>query len=317
MAHRLHEGQFEQIQPLFQRVFGHSISRKLLDWKYADGRGQSWIVAAAPDNTEPAVHCGVFFRHILLDENPVKAMQLVDLMAAPKTSGLARKDSPFGILLRAVLTQPPLPENPHGIAFGFPSDRAMRLAENLGVAQADDHLMELELAPARRLSLLTYRVLRDLSAGDEDKIARLWAKMRDDLRDFAVGVHDAAYIRYRYIDRPEGSYTLVLVESRWRRTPVGLAVIGMQSPQPELLDIVCPLGHGEDVLVTLQRWMADNRIELMRFSLTRTFAQRFAGIATRLSETQFRIMGSPFAAPEAQVRLAGKWWLTGGDTDYR
>ena len=317
-ARRLHDAELASIQPLFQQVFGHPISQRLLTWKYAFGRGESWIIEEMPAHPDPTVHCGVFFRHVLLAGKTIKAMQLVDLMAAPKTTGLSRNDSPFGILLRTLLTQPPTPENPHGVAFGFPSDRAMRLAKNLGVAQADDQLMELELAPARRrLSLLNYRVEKNLTTDDDDQITRLWSKMRHDLRDFAVGVHDPNYIRYRYIDRPEGDYTLLLVESRWFRKPIGLAVVGTHTSPPELLDIVCPLDHGEDVLITLQRWMADNRIEQLRFSLTSTFARRFAGLATGIHETQFRIMGSPFAHPESQALLAGKWWLTGGDTDYR
>ena len=317
-ARRLQDYELARIQPLFQQVFKHPISPELLAWKYANGRGESWIVEETRGHPDPGLHCGVFFRHVLLGGETIKAMQLVDLMAAPKASGLSRKDSPCGILFRTLLTQHALPENPHRVAFGFPSDRAMRLLENLGVGQADDQLMELELTPARRLlSLLTYRVERDLSAGDEESIARLWSQMSHDLRDFAVGVRDPAYIRYRYINRPEGSYTLVFVESRWFRKPVGLAVVGMHSSPPELLDIVCPLDHSEEVLMTLRCWMADNRIEQMRFSLTSTFAKRFSGVATRIHKTQFRIMGSPFAHAESQARLAGKWWLTGGDTDYR
>lgn len=317
-ARRLQEAELASIQPLFHRVFGHPISQSLLAWKYAGGHGESWIIEETPGSLFPAVHCGIFFRHVLIDGDTIKAKQLVDLMAAPKTTGLSRDDSPFAILLRALLTEPEPAENPHGIAFGFPGDRAMRLAENLGVAQPDDQLMDIDLAPAqRRLSLLTYRTSESLSVSDEAKISCLWSKMRHDLRDYAVGVHDPAYIRYRYIDRPEGNYVLILVESRWFRKPVGLAVVGMHSSPPELLDIICPLDHSEDVLMTLQRWMAANRIEQLRFSLTSTFAQRFSGIAARIEKTQFRIMGSPFAHPASQERLQGKWWLTGGDTDYR
>jgi hypothetical protein len=303
------------LPPLFEAVFKHSVSVELLRWKYADRRGESWLFEAVDGH--PTLHCGLYFRDVLFQGGLLRAAQLVDLMALPKSNGLSRTDSPFAVLMRTILATLPRSENPSGIAFGFPSHRAMRLGECMGVYRAVDHLMELEFPPIHRRFGPRRRVLSSINAADAVILNGLWLSMARDLSAFALGVRDVKYLQQRYLLHPEKRYTMLLVESYWRKQPIGLAVIGPGDERRELLDIVCAWGNAPEVIGAAQCWLAESSGKSLLFSLTERFARQIASFATRCEPTQFRIMGNPFSPPACLASLEGHWWLTGGDTDYR
>lgn len=315
LIRRLQDDKLALVQPLFQTVFKHSVSLALLRWKYAEGRGESWLVAS--EDGQALIHCGLFFRDVLLDGCLIRAAQLVDLMALPKAGGLARADSPFAVLMRKILNDLPRSDNPQGMAFGFPSDRAMRLGEHMGVYRAVDSLMELEFAPIHRRVKPRWRLLDAVSASDVLVLDELWRKMCCDLAEFPLGVRDAQYLQQRYLAHPERRYTLLLVESFWLRSPIGLAVIGPGDERRELLDVVCAWENVPEVIGAAQCWLAENSGKALIFSLTERFAVQIAPFAVRCDPTQFRIMGNPFSSVACLESLKGRWWLTGGDTDYR
>ena len=69
-------------------------------------------------------------------------------MALPgRYGGLSRKSSPFAALIQQVLADLPGDGNPGGLAFGFPSDRAMRLGEHLGLFSSIDRIRQLAFVP--------------------------------------------------------------------------------------------------------------------------------------------------------------------------
>lgn len=303
------------LQPMFEAVFKHPVSLELLHWKYGDQRGESWLAESC--DGQPLVHCGLHFRDVLLNGDLLRAAQLVDLMAPPTSKGLSRKTSPFAVLMQRMLAGLPRLDNPLGIAFGFPSDRAMRLGERMGVYRAVDRVMELEFAPIRQRFGPRRRVLSGIDASDAAILSELWSMMSRDLSAFALGVRDVRYLQQRYLAHPEKRYTLVLMESFWLKKPIGLAVIGAGDDRRELLDIVCAWKNAPAVIGAAQRWLADNSGEALLFSLTERFAQQLASLAVRCQPTEFRIMANPFAPTATIALLESRWWLTGGDTDYR
>ncbi len=315
MIRRLADDEFALLQPMFEAVFKHPVSLELLRWKYADQRGESWIVESA--DGQPSLHCGLYFRDVILGGEILRTAQLVDLMAPTKSRGLSRTESPFAALMRTILAALPRPNNPAGVAFGFPSERAMRLGEHMGVYRAVDQLMELEFAPIHRRSGPRRRVLSSISATDAAKVNGLWTRMARDLSAFAVGVRDVGYLQQRYLAHPEKRYTLVLIESFWRNKAIGLAVIGPGDDRRELLDVICSLKNVPYVINAAQCWMAENAGKALLFSLTKRFTRPLESFAVRCETTQFRIMCNPFSTPECIASLENRWWLTGGDTDYR
>jgi hypothetical protein len=310
---RLDEADLAVLQPLFSTVFKSSISLDLLRWKYADGHGESWT---AWEGDQLALHCGVCFRDVLAAGQSVRAAQLVDLMASPKTTGLSRAHSPFVELMHALLKSLPGPENPDGIAFGFPSDRAMRLGEHLGVYRAVGRIASLSFAP-RKDSRVRYRVITRLDERLRSSINTLWERMAADFHAAVIGVRDAAAIERRYLAYPEKRYVLLLVENGWLRRPLGLAMIRPDVSRPELLDIVGPREAMPTVLAAARAWLSATGGTELTWLLAEPFATALAGCAENCHPTEFRIMANPFSPLATNAGLENRWWLTGGDTDYR
>ena len=310
---RLPETQLTGIQPLFSSVFGHEISAALLDWKYAHARGQSWVARLAGDPA-PQVHCGVCFRDILFEGEALRAGQLVDLMAAPKGFGLTRKNSPFALLLKHILQQLPNAANPAGVVFGVPSGRSMRLAEHCGVATEVDRWLELHLHPARASRSPR---LRNWPAGNTASATSAWNRMASTLNDAALGVRDTGYLEHRYLRHPEHTYQLMEVTSAWLRSPMGIVVMRRHPQHFEILDLLAAWEDMPEILLAIRNWLALSGNDVAVLSLTESFARQLSPFASSTRMTEFRIMGNPFCSADTLRSLSNRWWLTGGDTDYR
>lgn len=315
-ARRLSDDALGCIQPLFAQVFKHPISLDLLRWKYACGRGESWILPSAAQPV--ALHCGLIFRDVLWHGELVRAAQLVDLIAAPKLAGLSREGSPFRQLMGEILAGLPRADNPEGIAFGFPSGRAMRLGEHLGVYCAVDRWFELHFSP-RTVGRLAPRAQVLLSFGEPEVTMtnRLWKTMAHGLQDFCVGRRDADFFRQRYLCHPERRYVVLRIDSAWLRRPVGLAVIRPGETAAEVLDVVGAWEDFPDILGAVQGWLMGRSEQGLSMMLTSHFAHELRSLAERCEDTQFRIMANPRNSAQVLAQLENQWWLTGGDSDYR
>lgn len=313
---QLDPSRLDEIRPLFYKVFGHDISVPFLEWKYGAGRGESWV--CINEQNQPVLHCGVFYRDIVLNGIQLKVAQLVDLMAAAKKSGLSRGDSPFTLLIREVLSKLPSTTNPDALAFGFPSDRAMRLGEKLGVFLAVDEWVELSFS-AQQGEVFDREpdTVAFIDAAHAKIIDRLWLSMSLDLLHAPVGVRDATYITHRYFNHPQHQYCCLLVRSRWLNRPLGLAILRGDGATYELLDIVGPICAMQRVLRSVQSWLYRKGGVVFKWYLTSRFAAIFSAEATACMTSEFRIMANPFSSPSMLAKFDHQWWLTGGDTDYR
>lgn len=310
-------GEEDRIRPLFQQVFKVDISPQMVRWKYAEGRGRSW--GAWDTDGKLVVHCGVFYRQTLVGGSPRRIAQLGDLMASPqKPGGLTRSHSPFARLVRQLLAELPDATNPDALAFGFPSERAMRLGERLGVFTQIDQVYALTFAPlpgawnGDRVD-----VLPRLGATATHLVDRLWSEMASDLQDGLVGVRDAAYLNWRYFSHPAHGYTCLLVRSPWLRRPIGVLVVRGDGPERELMDLVAPLAAIPRLLQATRRWLGQTGGQTLQLWLASTYAKRFAPLAQSCKPLEFRIMANPLGPAWVLEKFHQRWWLTSGDTDYR
>ena len=311
---RLAGQELSDLQPLFLAAFGHALSPRLLAWKYAAGQGESWLAESA--DGQPALHCGLLFRNIRLAGETHRAAQLTDLAALPKMSGLTRNNSPFFHLMRHLLHTLPRPDNPAGLAFGFPSDRAMRLGEHLGVYRAVDQLVDLVFTPLRPLRLgLRCRVLEQLP---EERITeRLWASMAKSLPELAVGVRDPHWLHWRFAAHPENRYRFIALQGALSRRTLGLAILRPGNDITTLTDLLAPADALPDMLNALSAWLPQAGCRELHFSLTSRPSLPLAALASRCTPSEIRIMANPLSPTALLDRLHNAWWLTSGDTDYR
>jgi hypothetical protein len=240
------------------------------------------------------------------------------LIAAPKNSGLSREFSPFRLLMQEILDALPREGNSAGVAFGFPSGRAMRLGEHLGVYRAVDRWFELKFLP-RAPGRFSPRACELMAFGDAEAgvTNRLWKRMAGDLRCFCVGVRDANFLWQRYLLHPERRYVLLRIDSAWLRRPIGLAVIRPGDEVGELLDVVGAWADMPDIIKAVQVWLLGRREKALTFALTSHFASQLRPFAECCDETQFRIMANPQTPDAVLDQLENRWWLSGGDSDYR
>lgn len=311
-------GNEELIRPLFKEVFGHEISSALLQWKYGGGRGLSWV--GWGQDGHPLVHCGLSFRTALVGGRLQRIAQLVDLMASPRAhGGISRRQSPFYKLVVPLLASLATAENPGAWAFGFPSDRAMRLGERLGVFKAIDQMYELTFPPKPVRYLGGYHFIRVFEVSGENgwKLQRLWEQMAADFDEGIVGLRDTAYLRKRYLEHPEKQYELYLVQSPWLRRQLGGFIVWRNGASVELMDVITPLRAVPRIVEAAREWLYRNTCSELKLWLASSHVDLLTGQAASVTPLEFRIMANPFTPLEELHHLDHRWWLTSGDTDYR
>jgi hypothetical protein len=316
------------VERLFEHVFGHPLPRALTAWKYGPGRGLSIGVDAQADDTDsgqgepPAAprllaHCGLMFRDVMAFGQPIQAAQLVDLMVAPHARGrLLRHGSPFAKVVGHALAQLGTAVNPHNperVAFGFPSARAMKLAEHLQLVREVDRVHEVCWPP------LQGPLPEPVLAADpllHAMVDHMWSHMQRDLRDALVGVRRADYFFPRYLQHPTLQYQVHVVRSG-SGTPLAVMALRPDGDRLELADWVAPLLFVPLVVRAAQAVAAAQSLSALTTWMTAGFAARLAPESAVLRETEFRIICRGDLPPALWDRHHHRWWLTPGDTDYR
>lgn len=313
---RLDDNDLERTMPLFKAVFGHEVPKALLEWKYRNGMGESWGVSG-DCNGELLLHCGLIYRRVAFEGEVHKAAQLVDLMAHRKSSGLSRAQSPFFVLIKLILERLQGPENPYSLAFGFPSERAMRLGEHLGVFRSIDSLFDLVFES--RMASWHVPACHEVGVAEAfSTVDELWSRMRRGFRDCSIGSRDAGYFSHRFFSHPSKPYRLLLVKGRLFGRIAGLAVVRDHGEGAlALIDLLSSFNDIPDIFKAVQSWSRLNNYRTLIFSVTSRFAREFEPCATEMRSTEFRIMANPFTEASILHRLESNWWLTSGDTDYR
>jgi len=302
---------------LFEAVFHSGMSEDWWNWKYGQNGNKGFGYWEAG---ELVAHCGIFPRRIHLAGQPRVAWQLGDLMVAGATRGrdLSRARSPFARVVRAALEQLSGPDNPDALAFGFPSDRAMRLGTRLGFfATIDDwHDIEFDHAHPARLALH----VREVSMASPQvpaQIAALWGKMRPGLGEHLVGERSADYWIWRYAQHPGQTYRLFAVRRRWWPAPFAFVVLRETEPGRWLwVDFVGAVSGFS--LAALGAVSASRQLggqSTFAFGTT-TVLNALAEVACTNRPTEIRIMANPASGAGFVERFAHRWWLMAGDTDY-
>ena len=302
---------YPEIADLFARTFGHELSVALWQWKYAEGRGNA--VLARRDGRLVA-HYGGMYRDVLREGQPERVAQIGDVMVDAGERGVLTRQGPFALVS---MTWPEI-YGPKG--FGFPTDRALRVAEKLGVyAQADEMVEASWGAQASRLTRLMTR-LRPVGVDGLEGgrwVDRLWEQMARDFSQGVIGVRDWAYVQHRYFAHPHHRYEVFQLQARWSRKPLALLVVRRHEDYLEWLDFIGPLSR-LDLMVDRVRGLAWSwGIPRVVLWCTARHAERFSALQAQTRPLGLAIPASCWPDPTNPARYAGKWWLTAGDTDFR
>lgn len=313
------ESEWPLLEALFLEVFGHPLERALTRWKYASDHGLAIaMVDHAACGPRAVAHCGLMFRDIVAAGRLGRAAQMTDLMVAPDhRGGMMRAASPFAKVVKSAYARieaAKKQEEPARIVFGFPSARAMRLGQRLGLFVEVDHVDELSWSP--QASVCPPRVTaRDASF--DDAVHTCWEAMRSEFAHARIGVRDAPWLARRYLDHPTKDYRIHLVRSRWLQRPRAVFVLREIGSCVELLDWVAPREEAAAMLDAARAVAASLGANRLFAWLTRSQLLWFDGSGANVRPTEFGILGRGDLSRHELDQDRNGWWLTSGDTDYR
>lgn len=298
---------------LFESSFGKPMPDGLWQWKYA--RQEKPGMLAHMDNHIIAYYGGIP-RTFSLNGTTVNAVQICDVMVAPRMRGILTRRGPFMHTADTFLSEQVGPDKPYRFAFGFPSDRHARLGEKTGWYSRTDTFLEVSWTPQRhRQGVSLLLKTRPLSLQDETIVDSLWQAMRSALPDCLIPVKDAGFFKWRYLNHPSHAYAAYIVAQRWSGRIIGIITLRdhAASCDMELLDLLAPPESMAALLKTachithragrkrLFSWMTP---ATLRHLPEPSAAQEVSGV---------------YATPDYKQMVDERrlsWWLMCGDTDF-
>jgi hypothetical protein len=207
------------------------------------------------------------------------------------------------------------------LAFGFPNQRAYKIFERLGIYQPAGQVFELSATLPHKASANFFfktEKLNQLTARNEREINQLWIKMAHALPNLIVPVKNADFFQYRYFSHPVVTYEVFVLRQRLTQHVKGVFVLKkLDAHQVELMDFIAT----PDTLELVMRGMFH---EAMRAGFTRVSLWASDPVKDLLAsffETNTKldvIIPTNAHTPSPPIEeIKQKWWLVGGDTDFK
>jgi|CXWL01.1.fsa_nt_gi hypothetical protein len=264
-------------------------------------------------------HYGGTSRNILFFGQLALACQPCDVMVSAEERGTLTRKGPIFLASETFLEHELGYGTPHLQAIGFPNERAFRLPKLLGLySESLGTIQELLWLLDNPTASLFWSVGEISLASQEEKALAdsCWMKMAADLTEQVVGVRDAAYLMHRYKHHPDKCYRIFALRHRISRQLAGLFVLRIESAQRcELLDVVGSIAK-IPLLVSAAQQIAwgFGCNELFLWAVNNIVP--YFGSCPFIKELQISVPGNAWTPGPANASVAGKWWLTGGDTDF-
>lgn len=299
---------------LFARCFNATMSADEWAWKYRFAPSAGMV--CLDDNSIVAFNGGMP-RDCRLGQEAFCAVQMGDVMVDPAYRGILTRRGPFYQVVQAFFSSSVGhdADHPYRYAFGFPNARHARLGNALSLYCQTDVIQQASwLVLSRRRLRYT---ARPLTADDAQTVEQLWAAMRAALPGYAIGERGWQWLTHRYSKAPGRKYALWLVIERFTRRPLGVCVLRRHASHMELLDMIAS-PHTMAAVVNVARHIsARTGVNRLNAWVTPTVASALIATTPTLTDTDVVIPGSRVNGLEQGMEPAGRWWLMGGDTDFR
>jgi hypothetical protein len=301
--------------PLFRTCFGREMSQRQWDWKY---RGSTRRGVGVMHDGRLVAFYGGMPRDLSAQRALWRGVQVGDVMVDPEFRGRLGRRGPFHMAASTFLEQMLSKGAAFDLGFGFPNERAMRVAQHLKLYRAVDEVVELSWPadPAKRSRFLVCRsVSAEEALRDGD---RLWQDMKRALGSAIAGVRDRAFLSWRYADHPAHTHTWLQLKGRITGRVLGLAICRAESEgRWEVLDLVGNTRHFPALIQGARELLPEASGQELFMWLTRSQAQLLGGSAPTTKTLQVWVPTNQWVPANYEGRVDGHWWLTGGDTDFR
>lgn len=304
---------FEWLE-LFEATFGYATNSRYFRWKYRDAKHPG--VGLRDSSGKLIAFYGGMPRNILFCGKPATAVQIGDVMVHPTAQGILSRNGPFKRSCSTYIERAIGHGRPYLLGFGFPEVRAMQLAEKQQLYVCVDAIHELSWSASHeRTSLLT--ATRPLGPAHRQAVDQLWATMADYFDNAIIGVRDADWLDARYRQHPEVQYSLWQVLHRLTRKPLIAFVLREREDSIELIDLVGPPQHFVLAVNAARRHAAQRGKARVIAWTTHSQLERWSVTRAQNCDTGVRVPVSIITPGPSPDEVRNRWWLMGGDTDFR
>ncbi len=313
----LAQSQVPEMLTLFKKTFRHAMTPATWEWKYGSKYNREIGIWR---NDQLIAHYGGIHRNILLFGQPQTAAQIGDVMVDINERGILTRQGPFFLMAATFLERFIGYGKPYLIGFGFPNERAMRVAERLGLYTEVGRMTEFSWQPLSKLPKWGSRLRLVENIDDSWAIKAVnecWRQMASDLQDAIVGVRDWRYVQRRYLSHPSQKYQIIVAKNRFGEKLNGTLVIRHEKDGCEIVDIIAPLIE-IPLLITHARRLARlaNRGRVY-CRITENFAAHFTAAGGVQQSINIRIPANAWTDGPNPEKLKNNWWLMSGDMDFR
>lgn len=311
---------------LHQKIFSSTAQEEWFKWKYVLGKGDG--VGIWNENHEMIAFCGGVPRRFFKRGEVTNFLQIGDLMVSPEWRGIMARNNPFWYACETFYNTRLGKDKALKIGFGLTHARALRLHVKRGMswdAGSIEHL-QWQVTPKEIFSFRQLMwVIKPLSVTDADfssTVENAWQSMQATSQHYSLGIRNANYLSWRYIQRPDKNYQLFTLRRTLKCKPAGILVLSQPSSSGEAvqwLDWIGPIsdiGHacraaqhlaardGISTTGTMTAWASPAVAQL----LTATKPQSLGAVA------HLGILTASALTREAVPKL--RMWLMAGDTEF-
>jgi len=314
--HFLENEHCSQMQELFRRIFHHEMPTELWQWKYA--AENSHALGIWRENRLIA-HYGGIGRSILFFGKHENAVQIGDVMVETKERSSLTRKSPFYMMAATFLEHFIGYGKRYLIGFGFPNQRAMKVAERLGLYGEVGEIVELSWKPQSRPPLIrTHLKLIDLPTKANIKaVNQCWQNMAANMQTSVIGLRDWPYIQQRYLYHPSQRYQIILVRNRITQHPRGILILRYDANECEIIDLIAPLAEIPLLITQAKRLATLGKSSRLFCRITKNFTECFDRTHPTQQATGIKIPTNVWCDGPSVELLKNHWWLMGGDMDFR
>ncbi|MGC8731195.1 MAG: PIG-L deacetylase family protein [Halothiobacillaceae bacterium] len=302
----------EQIATLFREVFKADVPSNWWAWKYGNAPHKG-SVAIWEENI--IAFYGALPRYALWQGERVAVCQQGDVMVRQDWRFATRFKGVFRALSEHFLFRQVGQGGPYVLSFGFPTERALRIGEHLGLYRRADQLMHwvAPIQPERGGGVGWAWHVEDARSVDIwDWVDQLRAPVDD--HQYFVLQKTGLYWRTRFSRHPSLNY-LILRIYRWGKLRVA-AVLRITDRSIEIMDIATAgdVPWSQLMLACSKVARAEGRGFISAWG-TESAIKGFPGAEVE-SVGFLALPGKNLDVPLSE-KVFGKCWMLGGDTDFR
>lgn len=310
LAVRLYKaGDENGITKLFREIFGREMTLEEWKWKYlSDGNNKVYSSVAVTETGEIVAHYGGMVHQMVFNGKEIRGLSIGDIMVHPKYRGTK--------LFKKVAELVPEEAVTDGImlGYGFPKERAMLLAEKLGLYEKIEDVYEAykETRFNNNINRFIYKLFP--ISYDDPRIDSLWESVQSEI-GLSV-IRDRVYFNWRYKRHPFFKYELWGFKGRFSNRLLGIVILRRENEKILISDFVCKKDMLKPLLQKTENYASTCGFKTLSLWLPEYLSKEIGDLAFNIKLTGTCIPRTTHDKTLKKNEIKGKFFYTMGDTDF-